>query len=346
MHGCGRWFNAVRDTVTRPLPRRLSSTGEAAGQGRRERSLQAGAGRPDRSGAGRCASRFDGRSYQGFAGDTLASALLANGVHLVGRSFKYHRPRGIMTAGAEEPNALVQLERPGGRSDPNLRATEIELYDGLDGREPEPLAQSAGFDVGAAADLLSPLLPAGFYYKTFLWPAALVALGLRAAASAAPPASAAAPTRPDPDRYLHRHAHCDVLVVGAGPAGPDGGARRRPQRRPGDPGRARGRARRLRCWARAAVAGQFDGRRGAGSRQVQAELAALPEVTVLRRTTAFGYLRPQLSGPARAGRRPPAAPRPRASRGSASGGCGRGRSCSRPAPSSGRWSSAATTGPA
>src|SRR6187551_1847716 len=74
---------------------------------------------------------FDGHAYDGFAGDTLASALLANGVHLVGRSFKYHRPRGIMTAGAEEPSALVQLERQGGRSDPNLRATEVELYDGL-----------------------------------------------------------------------------------------------------------------------------------------------------------------------------------------------------------------------
>ena len=160
---------------------------------------------------------FDGRSYRGFAGDTLASALLANGVHLVGRSFKYHRPRGIMTAGAEEPSALIQLERPGGRSDPNLRATEIELYDGLTAAS-QNRWPSLGFDIGAANDLLSPFLPAGFYYKTFLWPASwwtsVYEPFIRRAAGLG-----RAPTRPDPDRYLHRHAHCDVLVVGAGPPG-------------------------------------------------------------------------------------------------------------------------------
>src|SRR5688500_4518719 len=94
---------------------------------------------------------FDGRSYEGLAGDTLASALLANGVHLVGRSFKYHRPRGILTAGAEEPSALVQLERPGGRSDPNLRATEVELYQGL-GAESQNRWPSLARDVGAVND--------------------------------------------------------------------------------------------------------------------------------------------------------------------------------------------------
>ncbi len=160
---------------------------------------------------------FDGRSYFGYAGDTLASALLANGVHLVGRSFKYHRPRGIMTAGAEEPSALIQLERGGGRSDPNLRATEIELFDGLTG-ESQNRWPSLGFDVGAAADFMSPMLPAGFYYKTFLWPAAwwrsVYEPFIRRAAGLG-----RSPTRPDPDRYLHRHAHCDVLVVGGGPAG-------------------------------------------------------------------------------------------------------------------------------
>ncbi|MGH7154495.1 MAG: 2Fe-2S iron-sulfur cluster-binding protein, partial [Acetobacteraceae bacterium] len=112
---------------------------------------------------------FDGKKYAGCAGDTLASALLANGVHLVGRSFKYHRPRGILSAGAEEPNALVTVRRDTGRTTPNLRATQVELYPGLravsQNRWP-----SLGFDVGAVADRLSPLLGAGFYYKTFMWP--------------------------------------------------------------------------------------------------------------------------------------------------------------------------------
>ena len=122
-----------------------------------------------------------------------------------------------MTAGAEEPNALVQLERPGGRSEPNLRATEIELYDGLTAAS-QNRWPSLGFDVGAVNDLLSPFLPAGFYYKTFMWPASwwtsVYEPFIRRAAGLG-----RAPTRPDPDRYLHRHAHCDVLVVGAGPAG-------------------------------------------------------------------------------------------------------------------------------
>ena len=122
-------------------------------------------GRIDRAQA--LSFRFDGRAYQGAAGDTLASALLANGVHLVGRSFKYHRPRGIVTAGAEEPNALVHLVRPGGRSDPNTRATEIELYDGLEAWS-QNRWPSLRADLGAAANALSPLIPAGFYYKTFL----------------------------------------------------------------------------------------------------------------------------------------------------------------------------------
>ena len=102
------------------------------------RARRAAAGWPHRPRA--LSFSFDGRDYRGFAGDTLASALLANGVHLVGRSFKYHRPRGIMTAGAEEPNALVQLERGGGRSDPNLRATADRALRRPDRRQPEPLA--------------------------------------------------------------------------------------------------------------------------------------------------------------------------------------------------------------
>ena len=114
------------------------------------------------------AFEYDGRRYEGYAGDTLASALLANGVHLVGRSFKYHRPRGVYGIGAEEPNALVQLET-GARTEPNARATMVELYEGLVARS-QNCWPSVRFDVGAIANALSPLLPAGFYYKTFMWP--------------------------------------------------------------------------------------------------------------------------------------------------------------------------------
>jgi sarcosine oxidase subunit alpha len=114
---------------------------------------------------------FDGRTYTGYAGDTLASALIANGVRVIGRSFKYHRRRGIMSAGAEEPNALVQLET-GTRTEPNLRATQIPLYDGLVAAS-QNRWPSLDFDIGAINDRLSRLLPAGFYYKTFMWPASL-----------------------------------------------------------------------------------------------------------------------------------------------------------------------------
>src|SRR4029077_6745158 len=111
---------------------------------------------------------FDGRQYTGCRGDTLASALLANGVHLIGRSFKYHRPRGILSAGSEEPNALVTLDRGPGRITPNLRATQLELYAGLCAHSQNRFP-SLSFDVGAISNALSPLLPAGFYYKTFMW---------------------------------------------------------------------------------------------------------------------------------------------------------------------------------
>ncbi|MDQ2803307.1 MAG: 2Fe-2S iron-sulfur cluster-binding protein, partial [Pseudomonadota bacterium] len=105
---------------------------------------------------------FDGRAYEGLAGDTLASALLANGVHLVGRSFKYHRPRGILAAGADEPNALVGVRRDDARYAPNLRATQLELYAGLRA-ESQNRWPSLGADLGATNGLLSPFLPAGFY---------------------------------------------------------------------------------------------------------------------------------------------------------------------------------------
>ncbi|MCW1750564.1 sarcosine oxidase subunit alpha family protein [Rhizobium acaciae] len=159
---------------------------------------------------------FDGRPLDGHPGDTLASALLANGVQLVGRSFKYHRPRGILTAGAAEPNALVTTGS-GGRTEPNTRATMIELYQGLTAKS-QNRWPSLGFDVGAVNGLLSPFLSAGFYYKTFMWPAALweklyepvirKAAGLGRASYEA-----------DPDTYEKCWAHCDLLVIGAGPAG-------------------------------------------------------------------------------------------------------------------------------
>jgi len=159
--------------------------------------------------------RFDGRHYRGYSGDSLASALLANGVHLVGRSFKYHRPRGILSAGSEEPNALVQLEM-GGRTEPNVRATVTELYEGLSARS-QNAWPSLRADVGELNNLLGRLFPAGFYYKTFMWPAPgwkLYEHVIRRTAGLG-----RAPELPDPDRYDHRHAHCDVLVIGAGPAG-------------------------------------------------------------------------------------------------------------------------------
>jgi sarcosine oxidase subunit alpha len=159
---------------------------------------------------------FDGVRYHGHPGDTLASALLANGVRLVGRSFKYHRPRGILAAGSEEPNALVEL-RTGARREANTRATVIELYEGL-----EAVSQnrwpSLRFDLMSINSLLSPVFVAGFYYKTFMWPAAfwekLYEPMIRRAAGLGRAADL-----PDPDTYEKATAFCDVLVIGAGPTG-------------------------------------------------------------------------------------------------------------------------------
>src|SRR5450759_4264984 len=160
---------------------------------------------------------FDGKAYEGYAGDTLASALLANGVHLVARSFKYHRPRGILCSGSDEPNALLQLAR-GARTEPNVLATMQELFEGLVASS-QNRWPSLGFDVGAINDALSRLLPAGFYYKTFMWPPTprwwlrYEHLIRRAAGMGR------AALDPDPDHYEHQYAHCDVLVIGGGAAG-------------------------------------------------------------------------------------------------------------------------------
>ncbi|KQS05002.1 glycine cleavage system protein T [Sphingomonas sp. Leaf357] len=156
---------------------------------------------------------WEKRSYTGYAGDTLASALMANGITLVGRSFKYHRPRGIIAAGVEESNALVQLGQ-GARSTPSMRATEVLLYDGLVAK-PVNCFPNSRFDVGGINNLVARFLPAGFYYKTFMWPDWHLYEGIiRRAAGLGKVA-----TDVDPDRYESRYAHCDVLVVGGGPAG-------------------------------------------------------------------------------------------------------------------------------
>ncbi len=158
---------------------------------------------------------FNGKVYSGFKGDTLASALMANGVSVVGRSIKYHRPRGLLSAGSEEPNALVSVGR-GNRHEPNLPATRVMLKDGLVAKS-QNCWPSVTFDIGALTRFLSPILTAGFYYKTFMKPKwawmkyeyiirKMAGLGV-------------SPTEADPDCYDKRFMHCDLLIVGAGPAG-------------------------------------------------------------------------------------------------------------------------------
>ncbi|WP_440931970.1 sarcosine oxidase subunit alpha family protein [Candidatus Pelagibacter sp.] len=164
----------------------------------------------------RISFKFNGKKLFGFKGDTLASALLANNIHLVARSFKYHRPRGIMTSGSEEPNAIVQLHDNSSRTEPNVRATEIELYEGLEASS-QNCWPSVNFDIGGINNFLSPLLPAGFYYKTFMWPASFwekYEYFIRKSAGLGK-----SPTETDPDIYDHKYIHCDVLVIGGGISG-------------------------------------------------------------------------------------------------------------------------------
>ncbi len=160
--------------------------------------------------------RFDDRWMAGYQGDTLASALIANGVKLVGRSFKYHRPRGILTAGSEEPNALVQIGQ-GAAMQPNLRATTAELYDGMYATS-QNCWPSLKWDLLEINDLLSPFLGAGFYYKTFMWPSSfwekVYEPFIRRAAGLG-----ALPGTPEDRRFEKAFAHCDLLVIGAGPTG-------------------------------------------------------------------------------------------------------------------------------
>ncbi len=228
---------------------------------------------------------FDGKPFSGLEGDTLASALLANGVHLVGRSFKYHRPRGFLSAGAEEPNALVAIERDAARKTPNVRATVQELYDGLAAHS-QNRWPSLSFDVGAVNDVFSPFFSAGFYYKTFMWPKAawknLYEPKIRAAAGLG-----VAPDQPDPDHYSSRFAHCEVLVLGGGAAGIAAAlaaAASGVRVILADEQAQFGGALRFESGA------QIDGQDGfAWAQGAVAKLAAMDNVRLLPRTTAFGY---------------------------------------------------------
>jgi len=230
---------------------------------------------------------FDGNRYEGHPGDTLASALIANGVHLVGRSFKYHRPRGIFSAGSEEPNALIQLGL-GNHTEPNLRAPQIELYDGLVATSQNRFP-SLAFDLGEVNDIAAPLIPSGFYYKTFMWPKRGWMSYERAIRRMA--GLGRAPDGPDPDTYEHRHAHCDVLVAGGGVTGLAAAL-----------AAGRAGARVILADEQAEMGGWLlsEGDGETGTRisgkpvadwveKTVAELAAMENVTLLRRTTAFGY---------------------------------------------------------
>ena len=225
---------------------------------------------------------FDGIAYDGHPGDTLASALLANGVTLTGRSFKYHRPRGILSAGSEEPNALVEL-RTGARREANTKATTAEIFEGLESAS-QNRWPSLRFDVMSVNSLLSPIFVAGFYYKTFMWPAALweklYEPAIRRAAGLGRASDSA-----DPDTYEKATAHCDVLVIGGGPAGLSAALTA-----------ARSGARVILADENFQLGGraiddasEIDGQPAAKwVASAEAELSKLPDVRVMRRTTVFG----------------------------------------------------------
>jgi len=227
--------------------------------------------------------RFNGSRLEGFSGDTLASALLANGVSVVGRSFKLHRPRGIVGSGAEEPNAIMQIGQ-GASTRPNYRATQVELYDGMVAKSTKGWP-NINFDVAAINDVFGKVFSAGFYYKTFMRPKALWHWYERIIRSSA--GFGKVPTAPDPDVYEHRNVHCDVLVAGAGAAGLMAAM-------------AAGRA-----GARVIIADEqnelggallasstkIDGQHARNwLRETVKTLAALDNVTLLPRSTVFAYL--------------------------------------------------------
>ena len=223
-----------------------------------------------------------GKRYQGFAGDTLASALIANGVSIIGRSFKYHRPRGLIAAGLEEPNGIVQLER-GSHTLPNLKATQVELYEGLVAG-PVNARPSAEFDLLAINSLFKRFIPAAFYYKTFFWPNwHAFEPSIRNAAGLG-----VAPAEPDPDRYEHRFAHVDVLVIGSGAAGLAAA-----EAAGAAPGNERVMLIEADCefgGGLLASADELEGSAPMAWRDAAlARLRALPNVELLNRTMAFGF---------------------------------------------------------
>lgn len=233
--------------------------------------------------------RFDGRTYPAYQGDTLASALLANGVRIIGRSFKYHRPRGIFGMGVEEPSSMVQL-RIGSRSEPNVRATEVEVFDGLEAFS-QHCWPSAKVDFSAVVNLASPIIPSGFYYKTFMWPASKWMFYERFIRKAAGLGKSS--TERDPDTYSKFYQYCDVLVVGAGPTGLSAAV---------SAGQAGARVVIVEETAQTGGRLNFDEELidGKPAREwvcdVTGKLNSLPNVEVLRRTTAFGYYDQNLVG--------------------------------------------------
>ena len=172
-------------------------------------------GRIDRSKV--CTFRFNNRYYKGYDGDTLASALLANGINVVGRSFKYSRARGIMCAGVEEPNAIMQLGATEATQTPNVRATEQSLYDGLVCVSVKGWP-SVRFDaMSLVGRLAGGAMGPGFYYKTFMFPAFMWKTYEKYIRKAAGLGRSA--KERDPDIYDHMNHHVDVMVVGGGPTG-------------------------------------------------------------------------------------------------------------------------------
>lgn len=229
--------------------------------------------------------KFDGKTLPALAGDTVASALIANDIHLVGRSFKYHRPRGIVTAGPEEPNALLGIARDVARHTPNIRATVQEVYDGLNATS-QNRWPSLKYDVGEINDVASPFFSAGFYYKTFMWPRKawdkVYEPFIRHAAGLGH-----APSHEDPDHYTSRYAHCDVLIIGGGAAGLSAAL-----------AAAETGAQVIICDEQPNFGGamhfeidsKLEGQSGFDwAQKAAAELAGMDNVRVLNRTTAFGY---------------------------------------------------------
>ncbi|MER9256377.1 sarcosine oxidase subunit alpha family protein [Mesorhizobium sp. M0598] len=225
--------------------------------------------------------KFDGKSLPAYPGDTLASALLAGGQQIIGRSFKYHRPRGVVAAGVEEPNALVHL-RSGDRHEPNAQATMVEAFDGLVST-PQNAWPSLQFDVGAVNGLLSRFFGAGFYYKTFIGPFSGTKFWMfcehfiRKAAG-----MGQAPTLPDPDHYEKINAFCDLLIVGAGPAGISAALA---AGRKGDSVFLVEQDREL---GGSLLSEPVGAPSDTWLAQARSELSDLPKVRILTRTTAFG----------------------------------------------------------